>query len=168
MTYMKFFKQDRPIVLGILRIAMGWLFFWAFLDKTFGLGFATEPANAWIRGGSPCRGFLLHATQGPCSAFYNWLANFAIVDWMFMLGLLLIGLSLILGVAMRLGVLFGSLMMALMYLAVLPPAHNPIIDEHSIYILILITLLHYHADRVVGLGEWWYGLRVVKKWKWLQ
>ena len=28
-------------VWGLLRIAMGWTFFWAFLDKAFALGFAT-------------------------------------------------------------------------------------------------------------------------------
>ena len=28
-------------VFGILRVAMGWTFLWAFLDKAFGLGFGT-------------------------------------------------------------------------------------------------------------------------------
>ena len=28
-------------VFGVLRIAMGWTFLWAFLDKAFGLGFST-------------------------------------------------------------------------------------------------------------------------------
>ena len=28
-------------VFGILRVAMGWTFLWAFIDKLFGLGFAT-------------------------------------------------------------------------------------------------------------------------------
>lgn len=26
---------------------------WAFFDKAFGLGYATEPSAAWIHGGSP-------------------------------------------------------------------------------------------------------------------
>ena len=40
-------------LLGLLRILMGWLFLWTFLDKTFGLGFATTAEKAWIAGGSP-------------------------------------------------------------------------------------------------------------------
>src|SRR5919106_1033722 len=54
---------------GVLRIAMGWTFLWAFLDKAFALGFATgrNPEtgaidffgpDAWINGGSPTDGFL--------------------------------------------------------------------------------------------------------------
>ena len=67
---------------GLLRIAMGWIFLWAFLDKCFGLGFATgrDPetgaidfgsADAWINGGSPTEGFLsfgLH-TKEPFTSF---------------------------------------------------------------------------------------------------
>ncbi|MFC4062642.1 hypothetical protein ACFOWE_30465, partial [Planomonospora corallina] len=29
---------------GVARIALGWVFLWAFLDKMFGLGFATPAA----------------------------------------------------------------------------------------------------------------------------
>ena len=40
-------------MLAGLRIALGWVFLWAFLDKLFGLGFATAAENAWINGGCP-------------------------------------------------------------------------------------------------------------------
>ena len=43
---------------ALTRILLGFVFLWAFLDKTFGLGYATEPAKAWINGGSPTTGFL--------------------------------------------------------------------------------------------------------------
>ncbi len=29
---------------------MGWTFFWAFADKLFGLGYATEAGKGWIDG----------------------------------------------------------------------------------------------------------------------
>jgi hypothetical protein len=32
-------------------IAIGWVFRLAFLDKAFGLGFATEDGDAWLNGG---------------------------------------------------------------------------------------------------------------------
>ncbi|MFC5822105.1 hypothetical protein ACFPUY_44090, partial [Nonomuraea harbinensis] len=39
-------------VWAIARISIGWVFLWAFLDKTFGWGFATPAERAWINGGS--------------------------------------------------------------------------------------------------------------------
>jgi len=60
---------------------------------------------------------------------------------------LLIGLSLILGVFMRMAIFSGSLMLVLMYLAVLPPEHNPIIDDHIIYSLVLISFLWSKPER---------------------
>jgi thiosulfate dehydrogenase (quinone) large subunit len=51
-------------VMAVTRIALAWVFLWAFLDKTFGLGFATARADAWINGGSPTFGFLNFATEG--------------------------------------------------------------------------------------------------------
>src|SRR6266511_711287 len=44
--------------LAVFRVAVGFVFLWAFLDKTFGLGYATPSAKAWINGGSPTKGFL--------------------------------------------------------------------------------------------------------------
>ena len=37
--------QALPYVWGALRIVFGWIFLWAFLDKLFGLGFATRPSG---------------------------------------------------------------------------------------------------------------------------
>ena len=39
--------------LALSRILLGFVFLWAFLDKTFGLGFATAAEKAWVAGGSP-------------------------------------------------------------------------------------------------------------------
>ena len=40
-------------VAGAIRLSLGWVFLWAFLDKLFGLGHETTTAQAWIHGGSP-------------------------------------------------------------------------------------------------------------------
>ncbi len=56
-------------VAAALRLSIGWVFLWAFLDKLLALGFATGRDGetgvvdrfgdaAWINGGSPTRGFL--------------------------------------------------------------------------------------------------------------
>ena len=89
------------IMLGVIRLAMGWTFLWPFLDKAFGLGHETASADAWVNGGSPTAGFLGHATKGPFSDTYQSFAGHAWADWLFMLGLLGIGTALILGVAVR-------------------------------------------------------------------
>jgi thiosulfate dehydrogenase [quinone] large subunit len=123
-----------------LRIVMGFIFTWAFLDKLFGLGFATTSARAWINGGSPTFGFLSNSPTGPFADFFNSLAGLPVVDWMFMLGLIFIGLTLLLNKYIVWGSIAGMVLMLLMYLAVLPPSNNPLVDEHIVYILVLALL----------------------------
>src|SRR5215203_3884690 len=84
--------------LAVLRVATGFVFLWAFLDKTFGLGYATPSAKAWINGGSPTKGFLSGVAVGPFeSTFHAW-AGTTWANWLFMIGLLAIGVALILGI----------------------------------------------------------------------
>ncbi len=121
-----------------LRLVMGFIFLWAFLDKTFGLGYATTPDKAWIAGGSPTSGFLAMATKGPFASIFHGLAGMPIIDWLFMLGLLGVGLTLLLNKYVKIGCWMGSAMLLLMYLALLFPANTPFIDEHIVYILVLM------------------------------
>ena len=64
-----------------LRLSMGWTFFWAFVDKLFGLDFATEAGKRWIDGGSPTFGFLNFATKGPFAELYSEMATSPVVEW---------------------------------------------------------------------------------------
>ncbi|KKR67499.1 MAG: hypothetical protein UU10_C0043G0005 [Parcubacteria group bacterium GW2011_GWF1_40_6] len=132
--------SKQKIVLATLRIVMGFIFLWAFLDKVFGLGFTTSPGKAWIKGGSPTSGFLSSAVKGPFVDFFHSLAGVAAVDWVFMAGLLFVGLTLIFNKFVKWGAVAGILMLLFMYLALLWPANNPIIDEHIVYILVLALL----------------------------
>jgi thiosulfate dehydrogenase [quinone] large subunit len=127
-------------ILSVLRYALSFVFLWAFFDKTFGLGFATTVEKAWINGGSPTYGFLTMGTKGPFAEFFQGLAGIQVTDWLFMVGLLGIGISLLLNKYIKLGAYGGALMMILMYLAALFPENNPIIDDHIIYALVLILL----------------------------
>jgi thiosulfate dehydrogenase (quinone) large subunit len=151
-----------------LRLSVGWVFLWAFLDKTFGLGFATERADAWLDGGSPTEGFLSFAATGPFQGAYNDLAGAAWADWLFMIGLLGIGVGLMLGVAMRIASAAGALMLFLMWTAVLPPPNNPFMDDHLVYAGLLILLAAMGAGRWVGLGTWWENLPLVRRNAWLR
>jgi len=152
---------------ALLRILLGFIFLWAFLDKLIGLGFSTAKEKAWILGGSPTLGFLINSA-GPLSSFYNSIAGHPATNILFMLGLLLIGLSLILGIGIKIASYSGILLMFLMWTAVLPPANNPIIDDHIIYIFVLIGVLISNAGRYYGLGLRWSKLKLVKKNKWLE
>jgi len=136
-------KHGKKIAFIGLRLSMAFIFLWAFFDKTFGLGFATTADKAWIAGASPTQGFLTFGTQGPLAEFFQGLAGSPIVDWLFMLGLLFVGLTLALNRFVAWGALAGSTMMLLMYLAVLLPENNPIIDDHIIYIFVFwIIAIH--------------------------
>ena len=73
----------RAFSLVAMRLSVGFLFLWAFLDKTFGLGYATPTDRAWINGGSPTNGFLSHLDVGPLKGFFNAIAGNPIADWLF-------------------------------------------------------------------------------------
>ncbi|HBF67380.1 MAG TPA: hypothetical protein DDW36_03080 [Candidatus Magasanikbacteria bacterium] len=151
-------------VFALLRLGIGWIFLWAFLDKVFALGFSTQPGKGWLSGFSPTEGFLKFATKGPFAELYQSLAGIAVVDWLFMLGLLLIGLAFMLGMGMRIATYSGVLMYAFMYTAgFIPPEHNPFLDEHIMFPLLMIGLNMMHAGRVWGLGAWWSKTQLVKK-----
>lgn len=158
-------------VLGLLRVALGWVFFWPFLDKTFGLGYSTPRERAWVNGGHPTRGFLGNADGWFADAFKA-MADSAAVEWLFMLGLLLVGLALVLGVGVRVAAVSGTAMLLLMYAAEVPfrkgEATNPFLDEHIVYSLALLALAALHAGRSLGLGAWWTRQPLVRKQPWLE
>jgi len=153
---------------ALLRLALGFIFLWAFLDKTFGLGFATTPDSSWLNGGSPTTGFLQNAVQGPFAGFYQSLAGNGLVDWLFMLGLLGLGLSLMLGIYMKIAGWTGALLMLLMWTSLLFPENNPLLDEHIIYLLILLILPQVKAGQTLGFGKAWARTPWVKKYSFLE
>lgn len=150
-------------VLAVVRLALGWTFLWAFLDKTFGLGFATERADAWVNGGSPTFGFLTMATEG--KILHDLFAGLAgpSSDWLFMTGLLGIGVALTLGIGMRIAAASGALLVMFMWAAELPLENNPFMDDHIIQALVLVGLAIYGAGRYLGLGRMWERLPIVRR-----
>ena len=159
-------------VLAALRIAFGLTFLWAFLDKTFALGFGTgydQEGNlnrfgdaAWINGGSPTEGFLTFGADGPFKEFYNSIAGDAWADWLFMIGLLGIGVALTLGIGMRIAAATGALLYVLMWTVVLPPENNPVLDDHLLGALTLVALALTHAGDTWGLGRLWSRTKVAE------
>ncbi|GAA4077235.1 hypothetical protein [Actinomadura miaoliensis] len=150
-------------VWAIARLSLGWVFVWAFLDKTFGLGHETPGARAWINGGSPTEGFLAHAPKGPFAGFYHDMAGVAALDWLFMIGLAGIGLAVMLGVGMRIATAAGALLLVMMWSAVLPPENNVFMDDHLIYAIVLVGLALVSAGDTLGLGRRWKRTALVRR-----
>lgn len=166
-------KKSQKIVQGMnvrwkpfwagLRILIGFVFLWAFLDKTFGLGISTKASDAWIRGGSPTAGFLAHATQGPFVVIDHAIASSGLVAWLFMLVMLFVGLAFIFGIGMNLGAVVGTFMLTLMWLSLLWPSSNPFLDYHWFYAGALISTTLVNSGEYFGFGKWWHSLGFVKK-----
>lgn len=153
--------------LAVTRILLGFVFLWAFLDKTFGLGFATTAEKAWVAGGSPTTGFLKMGVnpESPFASFFNGLAGNGLVDVLFMVGLLGIGVALIAGAGLRIAAVAGTILLVLMWAASLPLANNPLIDDHIVYAAVLWVIAAGRRD--FSVADWWTNLDFVKKNKWL-
>src|SRR5579872_4725997 len=153
---------------ALLRIVLGYIFLWAFFDKLFGLGFSTCKglgvgcSQAWGHGGSPTGAFLAHATSGPFVHFYHSLAGHAYVDWLFMLGLLVVGFGLLFGIWVRAAALIGAVMLLLMWSSLLWPTNTPGIDEHIVYFIALFGITLTDENQVWGLRKWWLKTSIAK------
>ncbi|GGA59886.1 membrane protein [Pseudoclavibacter endophyticus] len=152
------------LALAIVRILVGFEFLWAFIDKTFGLTFATSPENAWINGGSPTHGYL--SAERALQGVFEPIAGHVVVDVLFMAGLLGVGVGLMAGIAVRLASIGGALMMLMMWLASFPIAPNPFVDYHLVEgVLMAVFAFGLPAQRLSFAGPW---RRLTRGTPWLQ
>ncbi|HEY9524557.1 MAG TPA: hypothetical protein VIR33_15060 [Thermopolyspora sp.] len=151
-------------VWAITRIAIGWIFLWAFVDKLFGLTFGTPTEKGWVDGGSPTTGYLKGTADNALGGFFSSLAGQTWADWLFMIGLLGIGLALILGAGVRIAAITGGLMLVLMWAAELPLENNPFMDDHLIYTIVLAGLALVNAGDTLGIGKWWGDTELVRRY----
>ena len=128
--------------LFLSRITVGWMFFYAGITKVLNPQWSAE---GYLKGAKAFTWFfqiLLDPSILPIINFMN--------KW----GLTLLGLSLILGLFVRFSSLLGVLLMALYYIALgfpYPNPHSYIVDEHIIYISVLLFFAAIKAGRVFGL-----------------
>ncbi|MBU0624316.1 MAG: DoxX family membrane protein [Candidatus Thermoplasmatota archaeon] len=161
---MKFEKLTKEQYAWVgIRLVLGWTMIWAFFDKLFGLGYATASSKSWLNGGSPTSGYLQFASSGPLSDFYNGLSGKTSVDVIFMAALLLIGVAVILGIGTKISGYAGALLMVLLWSTVLPPANNPIVDDHIVYMILFLAMTLVKPGRWLGLGTWWSNTPLVKR-----
>ena len=162
-----------PYAWAAARLSIGFVFLWAFFDKLLALGYATGVDRetgaidrfgdaAWINGGSPTTGFLSGVT-GPFKGLFEPMAGAAWADWLFMIGLLAIGVALMLGIGMRIAAATGALLLAFMWMASLPLDNNPFMDYHIVYATVLIGLAAVHAGDTLGIGRLWARTELVRR-----
>ncbi len=150
MCYGEKMKTTQKISLFLMRVLLGWMYLYAGVTKVM--------KADWTAGGY-IKGVLL----------YQWMLQpevLSIVNFMNKWGLTLLGISLILGVGMRISVRLGVLLMILYYI---PVMKMPYVDQHVVYSLSLVLLLVFGADKVWGMRGWLEEKRWVKKsfLKWL-
>lgn len=167
------------VFLSLTRIAIGFIFLWAFFDKLFGLGFSTCRADdgsveymcddAWINGARITEGYLGSST-GPFADFFKDLGQQAWTDWPFMLGLFGIGFALCFGVGTKLVMFAGPAMLALMYVSHYWPgtpgaAQNPFVEDHMVQALAIIGIVLVElGHQSIGFGEFWKRKVGVQHW----
>lgn len=137
-------EKYQKALLAILRITIGWLFFHAGIVKVLN-------AN-WSAGG-----FLNNAKN--FEGFFHWLASPALLpvtnfvnEW----ALTLLGVSLILGLFVRVSAPLGALLMLFYYLPLdfpKPDMNSYIVDEHIVYALVLLYLAAANAGKFWGLDD---------------
>lgn len=126
------------IAYTVLRVVIGFQFLLAGIAKI----------GDWSAAG------YLGAATGPFAAFFQSLAGSMIVDQLNIWGLILIGIALIIGFAVRPASVFAALLMVVYYFAQFEQniAHG-LIDDHVIYALIFIVFAAGGAGHVFGLDN---------------
>jgi len=139
-------NAERTLVL-VFRLLMAWTFIYAASHQAFVANFSVV-------------GFL-NSTK----TFHNFFTIFTapsiapIVSFLVAWGHLLIGLSLLVGLMVRVSALFGIALLMTYWMAhmdwpFIENKNNFIVDYHVVYSVVLIYLIVKHAGHVWGLDGW--------------
>ena len=168
--------EFQEYLLGLLRIFFGFEFLWAFLDRLFGLGIATQPENSFLAGAPQTEGYLTFVTNpnSPFAFIFNGpdallLQLGVLLDYAYMGMLLVGGISLLFGIGVRIGGLSTFIFFLSIWLATIPPQFNPFIEEHFLQMWILLFFAVSNSGYWLGFGERWndflesrFGTRIAK------
>ena len=147
--------KSQKVSLFLLRLTTGWLFFYAGITKLLDPEWSSV---GYLKGAKSFAG-LFGTLTSP--------GVLPVVDFLNKWGLTLVGLSLILGVFVRLSSIFGAILMALYYLPLsfpMPDTHSYIVDYHIIYLFALVVLGVWKAGRAWGFENWCSNLPICSKY----
>lgn len=144
-------NKSTKITIFILRIALGWVFFWAGITKIL----ATPDWSA--------KGYLLGAT-GPFADWFKSMAGSVLVDNLNVWGLTFIGIGLLAGGLVRISSIAGGLLMIFYYFAHFKQntAQN-FIDDHLIYLFIFVFFIAIKAGENWGLDKYLKKIKLFSK-----
>ena len=155
MVQVNLMTKFQKISLFLLRITMGWMMFYAGITKVLNPKWSAE---FYLKGAKTLPDLFAWFMQPGILPIINF-----VNEW----GLTLLGISLILGIGVRLSSILGALLMMMYYFPILdfpyPNPHAYIVDEHIIYALVLLYLAAVRAGRVMGLERWCENLPVCRR-----
>lgn len=142
------YSTSQQAALVILRTLIGWHFLYEGYYKLMLPGWSADgtPLAPWTSAG------YLNAASGPLGRLFQWLAGSGWIgwmDWTVKIGLLLVGLSLMLGLLTRLGCWGALLLLAMFYLAAIPFAGTPQPGSEGAYLIVNKTLIEAAAVGVL-------------------
>ena len=150
-------------VLVALRTLIGWHFLYEGYYKLMLPGWSRtgEPLKAWSAAG------YLKASTGPFAGLFHSMAEssfMSTIDWIVPIGLLLVGLSLMLGALTQLGC-WGALgFLTLFYVSAIPTTGMPQQGAEGVYLLVsknliewaaVLVLLVFRTGKMAGLDLLW-------------
>lgn len=147
-------SKYQKLSLFVLRIALGWLFFYAGITKVLDPAWSAE---GYLKNAKALTGLYEMFLQPNILPIINFMN-----EW----GLTLLGISLILGIFVRISAILGIVLMLLYYLPLgfpHPSASAYIVDQHIIYIIGLFILLVFRSERIIGLEGFFKKLSFFKK-----
>jgi thiosulfate dehydrogenase [quinone] large subunit len=146
------FSAAQRFALVMLRILIGWHFLYEGVIKAYN--------PSWT-----AKGYLLSASI--LKPFFAWLASDSLISTIDMLniaGLMVIGISLLMGIKVRWGCVAGILLLAFYYLAHPPFPGLPqgpsegsywIVNKNLIEIAALLVIFQFPLTAVFGLENFW-------------
>ncbi|MCI0388197.1 MAG: DoxX family protein [Acidobacteria bacterium] len=156
-------------MLVLLRVLIGWHFLYE--------GYYKLVLPAWSASGQPLGSWssigYLKAASGPLGSFFRHIIDTGWIYWidrLVVFGLVLVGLSLMLGLFTRLGCLGAILLLMLFYLSSIPVGGAPqpgnegtylVVNKNLIELAAVLVLLVFRTGEIAGLDMLWHRSRKV-------
>jgi thiosulfate dehydrogenase [quinone] large subunit len=155
-------SRAQSFLLVALRTLIGWHFLYEGYFKLATPGWGTDglPLGAWSASG------YLRAASGPFASFFHAIGAspwIGIVDQAVAVGLAVIGLGLMLGLATQVACLGGMALLALFYVSAIPIGGLPeprmegaylLVNKNLIELAALMVVFAFRTGAIAGLDQW--------------
>ena len=140
-------SETEKVLLFLLRLLLAWTFLYA--------GWSQITTPGWSVAGFLSGTKTFHDVYAPLGAS-SWAP---IITFLVEYGHLLIGLSLLLGLLVRVSAVFGTILVLVYWTAHMdfPYIENPtnfLVDFHIVYAVVLVLLINKRAGHIWGLDAW--------------